>query len=214
MSFKKIILLLSFSFLLSACQSTYYSAMEKAGIHKRDILVDRIEAVQNAQQEGQEQFSSALDQFKSVINFDGGELQDQYEKLNDEYENSVDAAENISSRINKVEDVAEALFSEWEAEIDEYSNERFKRDSANKLKNTRRKYTSLLRAMRKAESTLEPVLSALKDNTLYLKHNLNARAIASLKGELESIDRDVSSMITAMKKAISESDHFIKQLKE
>jgi hypothetical protein len=29
--------------LLVGCESTYYSAMESIGSHKRDILVDRIE---------------------------------------------------------------------------------------------------------------------------------------------------------------------------
>ena len=28
---------------LSGCQSAYYSAMESVGVHKRDILVDRVE---------------------------------------------------------------------------------------------------------------------------------------------------------------------------
>ena len=29
---------------LTACQTVYYSAMEKVGVHKREILVDRVEA--------------------------------------------------------------------------------------------------------------------------------------------------------------------------
>lgn len=199
--------------LLYACESTYYDAMESVGIHKRDILIDRIESVQDAQEEGQEQFSSALEQFRSVVNFDGGELEDRYNKLNAEYEDSVDAAEEIKTRIDKVDSVANALFEEWQDEINQYSNSRLKNDSQQKLKATKSQYQSLLRAMRKAESSLDPVLVTLKDNVLYLKHNLNARAIASLQGELTSIDRDVSTMLSAMQKAIDESDKFINQLR-
>jgi hypothetical protein len=49
------------------CSKAYYGAMEKVGIHKRDILVDRVEGARDAQSEAQEQFKSALEQFGTVI---------------------------------------------------------------------------------------------------------------------------------------------------
>lgn len=199
---------------LTGCQSAYYSAMEKIGIPKRDIFIDRIEEAQEAQQEGAEQFKNALEQYKSVVAFDGGELESLYNKLNDEYESSVDAADNIRNRIDKVESVAEALFVEWQEELEQFTNQNFRRESERQLKATQRRYKSLLTAMRKAEKSLDPVLDTLRDNTLFLKHNLNARAISSLKGELGTITSNVSTLITAMEKAIQESDSFIKQLKE
>lgn len=199
---------------LTGCQSAYYSAMEKIGIPKRDIFIDRIEEAQEAQQEGAEQFKDALEQYKSVIAFDGGELESLYNKLNDEYESSVDAADNIRNRIDKVESVAEALFVEWQEELEQYTNQNFRRESEQQLKTTQRRYKNLLTAMRRAEKSLDPVLDTLRDNTLFLKHNLNARAISSLKGELGTISNNVSTLITAMEKAIQESDSFIKQLKD
>ena len=36
--------------------------------------------------------------------------------------------------------------------------------------------------MRLAESRIEPVLKSFRDQVLFLKHNLNAKAIASLRG--------------------------------
>ena len=200
--------------MLSACESTYYSAMEEIGIHKRDILIDRIEEAQQAQQEGQEQFKSALEQFKSVANFDGGDLEKMYNRLNDEYENSVEAGEDIRDRIEKVDSVATALFEEWQEELGQYTNANLRRDSERQLKDTERRYQRLLSAMRKAEKSIDPVLNTLRDNTLYLKHNLNARAISSLKGELGNINSNVSNLIKAMEKAIQESDSFIKQFKQ
>jgi len=214
MNAKTILLTSLVLFLVGACESAYYDAMEKVGIHKREIMIDRIEEAQNAQEEGQEQFKDALEQFQAVLNFDGGDLEKVYNTLNDEYEDSVSAAENISARINGVESVSDALFSEWEGELQEYTNANLKRDSERKLKETRRQYERLIKAMRRAEKTIDPVLSSLKDNVLYLKHNLNARAIASLKGELGSVNDDVERLITAMQSAINESNTFVTQLRE
>ena len=200
--------------LLQACSNAYYAGMEKFGVYKRDILIDRIEEAQDAQQEGQQQFKDALEQFKSVVSFDGGDLEKLYERMNDEYEDAESAAEEISARIDSVDKVAEDLFDEWRSELEQYTNPSFKRDISAKLKDTERRYKKLLAAMRRAEKSIKPVLDTLRDNKLYLKHNLNARAISSLKSELGSINNNVNQLIGNMERAIEESDSFIQQLKQ
>jgi len=207
------ILLMLLFITLAGCESTYYNAMEQFGVHKREILIDRIEDAQTAQEDGQEQFKNALEQFQAVVNFDGGDLEAIYNKLNSEYEDSVDAADTIRDRIGAVESVAEALFSEWETELNEYSSASLKRDSQRQLEQTRKRFSRLMSSMRNAERTIDPVLASLKDNVLYLKHNLNARAIASLKGELSNVNEDVNNLIQAMQRAINESNAFIDQMK-
>ena len=213
MRYAKWIFLLTAVISLTACETVVYDALEKVGYHKRDILIDRIDAAQASQTEGQEQFKSALEQFKSVINFDGGDLEVTYDQLNDEYEASVDAADEIHERIDSVKNVADALFDEWQEELEQYRNASLRRDSERQLKDTRRRYSKVLGAMRRAEKAIDPVLASLKDNTLYLKHNLNARAIASLKNELGTVDNDVNALLTAMQQAINESNAFIDELR-
>ncbi len=197
---------------LTACQSAYYSAMESAGFAKRDILVDRVEDARDSQADAQVQFASALEQFSVLIDFDGGELQAVYEDLDDEYEASESAAAEVTDRIDAIERVADDLFDEWRDELTQYSNANLRRDSERKLKDTERRYQQLITAMQRAEKRMQPVLDALKDNVLYLKHNLNASAIGALQGELDSIEADVSRLIAEMNIAIAESDAFIDSL--
>lgn len=199
---------------LSGCSSAYYSAMEKVGIHKRDIMVDRVVDAKESQQEAQEQFKSALEEMTALINFDGGDLETQYNVIQEQYEDSKEAAEHVSSRIGKIEDVSDALFEEWQDEIEEISSSSLKRQSTSKLRETQRRYQSLIKSMRKAESKMAPVLSALKDNSLFLKHNLNAKAIGALQGEMVSIKRDVSALIKDMNLAIEQSQKFIDMLEK
>lgn len=197
---------------MTACQSAYYAAWEKLGIEKRDILVDRVEDARETQEDAQEQFSSALEQFSTLINFDGGELQRVYETLSDEYEASKSSAADVTARVDSVESVAEALFDEWQSELDNYSNANLRRDSERQLKDTQRRYSTMIKSMRKVESSMQPVLEALEDNVLYLKHNLNANAVGALQGELKSITRDVDALIKEMNAAIAQSDSFIKTI--
>ncbi|WP_372878408.1 DUF2959 domain-containing protein [Spongiibacter marinus] len=198
---------------LVACESTYYNAMEKVGIHKRDILVDRVEEATASQREAQEQFRDALGEFRSVVSFDGGDLEKLYDRLNTSFEDSRAAADDIRDRIDAVESVAEALFEEWEDELSLYSNARLRDDSAAKLRDTKNRYNRLRKSLRRSEKSLAPVLDNLQDNVLYLKHNLNASAISAIKGELATIDRDVTALIATMEAAIAESEGFIAQLR-
>lgn len=195
--------------LLPACQSAYYSAMERFGIEKRDILVSRVEDAQSAQEDGQTQFINALAQFRSVIDFDGGDLETVYNRLDSEFQRSEAAAARIRSRINAVETVAEDLFDEWEDELDLYTNQSLRRDSEQQLRDTRQRYARLIGAMNRAEQSLAPVLDNLRDNVLYLRHNLNSRAVASIRGELDVINADVDELVEAMQQAIAESERFI-----
>ncbi len=200
------------SLLLVACQSAYYGAAEQMGYHKRDILVDRVEDSRDAQQEAEEQFQSALEQLSELTNFDGGDLEDTYDAMADEYDDSVEAADLVRERIQAVDHVALALFDEWQDEIEQYSSARLKSDSQAKLRETRRRYDGMIKALRKSEEKMDPVLIALNDNVMYLKHNLNARAVASLKVEFGAIEDDIQSLILEMRKAIASSDDFIQSM--
>lgn len=208
----KHIFILMAMLLLSGCASTYYKAMEGFGIEKRDILVDRVEEARDAQDGAAEQFASALDQFRSMVKVDGGDLEKTYDRLSSEYDRSVARSEEVSARIKSVKNVAEDLFKEWEKELDEYSDAKLRSNSAALLRDTKSRYAQLMSAMRRAESTMPPVLEAFQDQVLVLKHNLNAMAIGALRNELGSIERDTARLIAEMKKAISEANEFISSM--
>ncbi|MXS84912.1 DUF2959 domain-containing protein [Nitrosomonas sp. HPC101] len=199
---------------LTACSTVYYSGLEKIGIPKRDVLVYRVEKARDTQEETREQFKSALEQFSVATNFKGGDLESVYKKLNSEYEASVDKAKEVRSRIEDIESVSAALFSEWEQEIAQYSNPTLKRSSQERLAETKAYYKQLITAMKNAESRIQPVLTVFNDQVMYLKHNLNARAIASLKGELKTLQSNVSTLVAAMEKSINEANAFISNMEK
>ena len=205
-----IVLLLAFA--LGGCQKAYYSTWEKLGWHKRDILVSRVEEARDSQEQAKEQFANALEQFIAVTDFQGGELEAKYRKLDAAYQSSVSKAAAVSDRIDGVENVAEALFDEWNDEIGQYTSSDLRRASERQLKDTRRQYEKMLGAMRQAEAKMDPVLAAFKDQVLFLKHNLNARAIASLEETTTSIKDDVARLIREMEQSISEANAFIEQM--
>ena len=197
---------------LCGCSTIYYGTMEKFGQEKRDILVKRVGKARDAQGETQQVFQDALEQFGSVVKFDGGDLQKQYNQMSAELERCEGRAAEVRTRIDEVDRVARDLFREWAAEAKQYQNAAYRRDSEAKLRETQRNYERMLDAMRNAESKIEPVLSVFRDQVLYLKHNLNARALASLQEESARIETDVNGLIKDLAAAIAEADRFIQAM--
>ena len=202
------ILLLS----LTACGTTQnikYSVLEKAGIHKRDILVDRIEKTSEVQEEAKEDFQSAYERLSELVGVDDAGLESQYKKL----QNAVDVSENrsneLQSRIASVDSVAKDLFAEWREELTQYTSANLRRQSENNLKMTEQRYAVIYRQMQNSYARVQPVLQVLQDNTLYLKHNLNARAISGITNEVLSVEDKVAQLIVQMEKSIRESKQFI-----
>ncbi len=207
------LLLVSFIGCLAACSTTYYSVWQKLGWEKRDILVDRVKDARDDQTAAKEQFKTTLEQFQSLTNFQGGDLEAKYKKLNSEYEACKSRAEAVSSRVASIDSVAQDMFKEWKNELGQYENADLKRRSAQELEETKARYGQLIAAMRKSESSMQPVLSAFHDQVLFLKHNLNAAAISSLQTTAAGIDSDVQKLIKDMEASIKEADSFIGQMK-
>lgn len=200
--------------LFAGCASTGIAIREKFGYAKREQLVDNVKAARDEQQEAKEQFQSALEEFLAVTGTTGdvADLEARYSALNREYTRSESQAEDVRGRIADVERVADALFAEWEAELDQYENASLRRASEQQLKETRTQYGRLLGAMQNAEESMGPVLAAFRDQVLFLKHNLNARAIASLRGTAAEIQGDVERLIREMEASIAEADAFVRQM--
>jgi len=199
--------------LFTGCSAAYYGTMEKFGVAKRDILADRVDATRKSQEEAKEQFADALQHFLAVTKADGGDLQRKYEEMSSQFKKSESQAKEVRDRIAAVEDVAGALFREWKQEITQYSNPTLRSDSERKLATTQRRYDTLLDLMKRSADRMDPVLATFRDQVLFLKHNLNARAIASLGGTQRTLEADISRLIADMEKSIREAEVFIKDLK-
>ncbi len=197
---------------LVGCESAYYGAWEKVGVHKRDILVDRVEDASEAQQEAKEEFQNALEKFSSVVDVPPSALKDTYEDLADTFDDAESRAEEVRDRIDSVESVSEALFEEWGDEVAQITSSRLRSASAEQLRKSQGQYQELIGAMRSAESKMDPVLDAFRDQVLFLKHNLNAQAIASLEGELGMIETNVAALIRDMETSIARSQAFIEDM--
>jgi uncharacterized protein YukE len=201
------------SVVLGGCQTgAYYSMMEKMGKPKREILVERVTETREAQEEAKVQFRSALEQFLAVSKVDLGDLQVKYDKLASELKDSEAKAKAVHDRIAALDSVATALFAEWKKELGQYTSEALRSQSDAQYRDTFDRYQKLTASMQKAAARMEPVLATFRDQVLFLKHNLNARAVAGLSGTAKDLERDIGRLVADMERSIGEADAFIRSM--
>lgn len=195
--------------------SFYYQSQESLlGHHKRDIVVMQVEHACKGLKSTRDQFENALDQFKNIVHLEETTLEHRYKLLQVQYDFCQQRTDDVSARIKAIEDVSQSLFKEWEAELEQYSNRALRARSRQQLKASKQQYNRLIKTMRKAESHIHPVLAAFKDHVLFLKHNLNAQAIAALQNEFVEIGVDISKLIAVMEMTIQEASQFVLVLVE
>jgi hypothetical protein len=198
---------------LCGCRSAYYSAWETLGKHKRDLLQSKVADVRDEQKEATQELKDAMTRLKELTGFEGGQLEKTYKQLQGDYDSAAGAAENVRKRIREMDQIARDLFREWENELKTISSPELRDADRRQLDQTRRRYEDLYAATKRAESSMEPVLTKFRDYVLYLKHNLNAQAIGALQGESAKIQIDISKLIEQMNAAIRQADDFLKQTK-
>lgn len=199
---------------LVGCASQRIALSEALGTPKREQLVSHVTKARNAQEDAKEQFADALEEFKALTGISGGDLESVYNKLKKQYERSQDRAQAVTDRISMVELVSSKLFKEWETELSQYSNADLRRSSEQQLSDTKARYAQMVSKMKQAESKMEPVLTTLGDQVLFLKHNLNARSIASLQTTVISLESEVETLIRDMEASIAEANEFISDMSE
>ena len=142
----KLVLSLSIACLLLAggCRSAYYATLEKFGVHKRDLLVERVEEGKEQQAAAQQQFQTTFERFKEVSGVEVGEIETVYNGLSRELERCESEAEQVSSRIRGIEAVANDLFREWEGEIEQLSSASLREQSRASLDDSQKTYGAFI----------------------------------------------------------------------
>ena len=203
------ILLMAAGLFLSGCNSVYYKTMEQFGKEKRHILKSDVKDVRQSQTKAQREFQDALTTVKELYGFSGGDLEQFYKRLKTNYEDCESRANQIEKRINTVEEVAADLFKEWDAEIAQIQNPEMKASSLQSYADSKEQYERLQKVMKDSTKGMYPVLAKLRDTMLYLKHNLNAKAVGVMGGEVDSIEQDVEKLIFDMNASVDEAEVFI-----
>lgn len=216
----RIYVLLTICLILAGCQSSIqsasnklkYSAYELVGVEKRDLFKKEINNTKESQEKAEESFKDALEKLVTLTKSEHKKPEREYRRLESAYEKADERAKEVKNRIAKVDQIANDLFKEWSEEIKSMSSKNLKKQSEKSLSESRERYKGLHESLKRSERKMDPVLSKMRDHTLFAKHNLNAKALTGLKKEAADIQGDIDVLLGDIQKSIKDADEFIKKL--
>ena len=100
----------------------YYSAREKIGFKKRDLLIRAVKKACGEQKETGEEFQDAMTQLTKLSGFHWGALESAYDRFKAEYDDCEQQATAVRSQVREVDAVARDLFREWDREARQYES--------------------------------------------------------------------------------------------
>ena len=192
-----------------ACSSTYYSAWEKLGYEKRDLLRSAITKTRKDEVETVEQFKDALEALQAAYGTKSTDLERFYTRLKGEYEASESKATALKGRVNALNKIANDLFREWKNEAESITTDSLRERSLAQREKTMDRFAQLRRSLLNSEKQMNPVLAQMKEYVLFLKHNLNAQSIGSLREETRDIQLGKNRLTDTMSSSINEMDSFL-----
>lgn len=203
--------ILAFS-LMNGCATVYYDVWEALGQEKRDLLRSNILKTKKDHHKVEDQFEDTLAKVRATYKLKNPKLESLYDTFKEDYQLSKSKAEQLSRRIETVNNIAQDLFSEWKTESSKIKNDTYRKDSVKKRQLSMVRFGAMMKSMREVEKSLGPVLTKLNDQVLYLKHNLNASSIGAFKGELNSVETEIKNLIAEIQQSNKQADKFIAQL--
>jgi DNA-binding transcriptional regulator YbjK len=199
--------------LCTSCSTVYYNFWEFLGQEKRELLQSELENITEDQSDAKDEFADTLSKIRSEYSYKEGKLEKTYDELSTDYNSLNDNAKSLSKRIEKAQEIASDLFSEWKSEAKKITNTKFRKDSLSKRVITMTKFKLTVKAIKNVESKMKKVLVKLNDRVLFLKHNLNAKAIGKVKIELMNIEGDIIALIKQINESNEQANSFIKDIK-
>jgi len=193
-----------------SCSNAYYAAWEKLGYEKRDLLRSAIAKARHDEVETAEQFKDALEALQAAYGTKPSELQKFYSRLKNEYESSEAQARTLKGRVTTLNKIAGDLFREWKNEADSMSSHSLRTRSLEQREKTMDRFADLSNALERSEKQMDPVLEQMKEYVLFLKHNLNAQSIGSLREESRDIQLGMDRLTDSMSLSINEMDSFLR----
>lgn len=212
---KLFILISAGSAFLAGCQTVqtaYDRTKEMFGVQKRDIMISEVKDARHSLEEVKVQFQSALDKLNTVLNSKEGKLEEKYKTLKSENEKTEKKAGDIQKSSDSVTRVAESMFAEWEAELNQYYSENLRSGSELRMQEAKGQYNKFINAMTLANEKAGPVLAAFSDLVLFSRHDLNSDTAESLTIELDAAAEKADSFFQEIDAAIGEADALVNLL--
>ncbi len=178
-----------------ACSFVNNMIKGKTGPADVDDLVAAVENVQKELDVSKGTMLAAVQGLQAITAPDfQGDAVKAYEQLVDVVENSEDQAEDLRKSIEKMQAEAVPVFDQWTKDLEAYSNPEMRQRSQARLSAARERYDAVVAAVEPVLVEYEAINQSFRDHVLFLKHDMNPAALATIQDDVRRIAKDATSL--------------------
>lgn len=102
--------------------------------------------------------------------------------------------EVLAKSVEPMQRAADELFHRWTKDLENFGNTRMRTRSQSRLDETRTRYQSILGATQAAQIALDAYNNDLKDHALFLRHDLNATSVETIRGDVRLLNEQIQDL--------------------
>jgi phosphoenolpyruvate-protein kinase (PTS system EI component) len=180
---------------LPACSFVNNMIRGKTGPADVDDLVAAVEKVNKELDLSKATMLAAVQKLQGATAPDfQGDAVKAHKELVAAVEDSEDQAEDLRKGIEKMQAAAVPVFDQWTKDLEAYSNPEMRQRSQARLSAARERYDSVLAAVEPLLVEYETVNQSLRDHVLFLKHDMNPAALATIQDDVRRVAKDAAGL--------------------
>lgn len=197
--------------LLTASVSS--SILAQSAEKQIDKLIKRAGDTITAIRAARMQIGATVRDYNQIL---AGEAEDNraaYKKLQKSLKKSEKSAAAVGAQAEKMDSAASEYFASWEASLSEFTSDEMRARSEERMKETRQRYDGILQAGREAGEAFRPFVTLLKDQIVFLGHDLNPAAIEDLQDDAERLNSQAKEVFSKIDETKRTAMRYIASLK-
>jgi hypothetical protein len=160
-----------------------------------DDLVEAVEKVNGELDSSKESMLAAVQKLQAVTAPDfKGDAVAAYKDLKKTIDSSDDQANDLRKCVEKMQAAAEPVFDQWTKDLEAYSNPEMRARSQQRLAAARERFDTVVAAVEPVLVEYETINQTLHDHALFLSHDMNPAAIATIQGDVRSVAKEASAL--------------------
>lgn len=203
--------LLSVVLLLTASVSS--PSFGQSGEKQIDKLVDRAGDTIAAIRAARRQVSTTVSDYNQILDGEAEDNRAAYKKLQKALKKSEKSAAAVGAQAEKMDLAASDYFAGWEASLSEITSDDMRTRSEERMKETRERYDGILQAGRQAGEAFRPFVTQLKDQIVFLGHDLNPAAIEDLQDDAEKLNSQAKEVFSRVDETMRTALRYMASLK-
>ena len=160
-----------------------------------DDLVASVERVNSELDASKTKLLGAVQTLQKVTAPDfKGDAVEGHKELVRAIDDSEDQTDDLRKSVERMQAEAEPVFNQWTKDLEGYSNPEMRQRSQARLAAARERYDAVVAAVTPVLVECEAVNQTLGDHALFLKHDMNPAALATIQDDVKKVAKEAADL--------------------